>query len=414
MSKRINGICLIKPWLKNYHGHFYNYATSILRGASSRGLQFKVMANAECSSAIQHALPLHNVFPQPNPFFTRSKYHILLFAPFGYNFAIYRGLKSKQMDFLNEQWVVLVGTADYTNLFALAAWLRCFKPEQAPMLVLTLRLTHYRTDLHRWSPQVVWYWAGLKLIEKLAHRYRVCLVTDSDILIEESRKITSLPVHVLPIPHVDNVNIATRSSIQNRKAIKMTSLGTARDVKGFIVLAEAIKQLHDRQDLTGLAFHLHVFCNASTCGPDIRSPEILNAVNTLKSLNSPVITFADNPLSESDYNKDISDSDVILIPYWQFKYASNTSGIFAEALAAAKPVIVTEGTWMSAQLDKYGSGVTFQDRNVDDLVRAILYVRDNFIYYEQRARERQQDWISYHSPENFVSEILKTLANYDK
>jgi glycosyltransferase involved in cell wall biosynthesis len=398
------GICIVEPGLQSYHGHFYNYSASVNRGAGYHQLQFKVLASIECLPSIMNGLPVCNVFPAPHTFFYRTRFNFLLLAPLGFNLCTYKGLLSKQVDFLNEQWIVFGGTADHTNLFALAAWLRRFKTKQAPTLVLTLRLSFYRYDLRRWSPQVLWYWPALKLIERLARTYRIRLVTDSAVVADESRKLTSLPVHVLPIPHMDLAEMSVYSASTANGTITMTSLGSVRDVKGFHILAEAIARLYNQRNMDRLCFRLQTVYHKSNY-----DPVISGAIDLLKTFDSPAIRLMEQQLSEIEYKKLIQDSDIILIPYFQYKYYANTSGTFAEALAAGKPVIVTEGTWMSAQLEKYGAGVTFRDRDVDDLARAIIEARDNYSRLAQQARERQPAWVAYHNPANFVSELLRVV-----
>ena len=85
------------------------------------------------------------------------------------------------------------------------------------------------------------------------------------------------------------------------------------------------------------------------------------------------------------------------------------SGPFVEALALGKPVVVTEDTWMSAQLARFGAGLTVRDRDPEDLARAICAARDGYEHLAEQASARQESWIAYHNPDNFVKELLKVV-----
>jgi hypothetical protein len=56
------------------------------------------------------------------------------------------------------------------------------------------------------------------------------------------------------------------------------------------------------------------------------------------------------PLSSYDYRRLLQDSDIVVIPYDRDNYYARSSGIFAEALVAGKPVLVPAGTWMASEL----------------------------------------------------------------
>ena len=95
-------------------------------------------------------------------------------------------------------------------------------------------------------------------------------------------------------------------------------------------------------------------------------------------------------------------SDVVLLPYSKDVYHSRTSGPFTEALAAAKPVIVTDGTWMSDQLRSYGSGLTVNDRDSESLMKAMIRTMDQYESFHAKAQHERSRWLSFHNPERFI------------
>ena len=64
----------------------------------------------------------------------------------------------------------------------------------------------------------------------------------------------------------------------------------------------------------------------------------------------PQVDLIKQPLASDEYRKLLLDADVVVIPYDRDNYYARSSGVFAEALVAGKPVIVPAGTWMASQL----------------------------------------------------------------
>ncbi|MGH7139069.1 MAG: hypothetical protein ACREHD_25260, partial [Pirellulales bacterium] len=58
-----------------------------------------------------------------------------------------------------------------------------------------------------------------------------------------------------------------------------------------------------------------------------------------------------HPLASAQYRRLVLDGDVIVVPYDRDNYYARSSGIFAEALVAGKPVLVPAGTWMATELN---------------------------------------------------------------
>jgi glycosyltransferase involved in cell wall biosynthesis len=125
-------------------------------------------------------------------------------------------------------------------------------------------------------------------------------------------------------------------------------------------------------------------------------------VAALRRLAARNVRLIDEVLSRSEYNRLLGGADVVLLPYSRGVYYARTSGPFTEALAAGKPVIATDDTWMSDQLEHFGAGVTVADNDADDLVRAILEVQGRFEELARRARLQRENWVAFHNPARLV------------
>lgn len=398
---------MVEPWLVDFHGHCFNYANSIYRAASSRNIDFKILTSDVCIPEVRKSLKSVSVFLPPQRYLYRSRWKTLLYMPLSFNRYIYKGLTSSALRFLNPNWIVFIGTADHNYLLGLYLWIKRFNPKKAPAFVLTLRLGYFRVGLNRWSPYVLWFILFVRLIERLKNNYRILLVTDSKILKTDFERFTKLPIYVVPIPHNDITQLQV-NTLRNNEKITLISLGPARVPKGFHILAQAIQLLHQQGEMRNLCFNLHIFHEAAV-GKDI--PE---AIRKLKLLKLPNIRFVEKHLGELEYYQMLKDSDVSLIPYSPDMYHANTSGTFTESLAAGKPVIVTEGTWMSEQLKQYGAGITCKYNDAKDLARAIMEMRDNYHTLAEQAMAKRESWISYHNPARFLSEIIDLVSTVGK
>jgi len=75
--------------------------------------------------------------------------------------------------------------------------------------------------------------------------------------------------------------------------------------------------------------------------------------NFYKNSSKLNIKFIKNNLDKSQYLKEISDCDIVLLPYNSFDYSYRTSGIFFEVISMCKIVFVSSNTLMSEDLKKY-------------------------------------------------------------
>ena len=173
--------------------------------------------------------------------------------------------------------------------------------------------------------------------------------------------------------------------------------------KGVATFALAIKRLAESGQCSGLTFALQDY------DTPFREPELARSIAMLQQLYLPSLHIIQKPLDEDRYYQLMGEADLVVLPYFEEDYHAMVSGPFVEALALGKPVVVTENTWMSAQLARFGAGLTVRDRDAEDLARAICAARDGYQHLAEQASARQQSWIDYHNPYNFVQELLKVV-----
>ncbi len=103
------------------------------------------------------------------------------------------------------------------------------------------------------------------------------------------------------------------------------------------------------------------------------------------------VTFLQETLSTDAYYRLLGQADAVLLPYDAKIYRSRSSGVLTEALAAGKPVVVTENTWLSDQMTAFGGGVICRSGDPADLARAIRELGADYDAHRQRAEMGRND-----------------------
>lgn len=193
-------------------------------------------------------------------------------------------------------------------------------------------------------------------------RKRVVLVTDSEKLVGAFER--NLGCRVLHLPHILSYTLPKQSLRQPTRPFRIYAPGNARREKGFAEVVFAVQQI--RASARSGDFRFVIQCHH----PDPACAEILRG-------NLPQgdgIEWIGKPLEDADYVGRLLESDVVLLPYHLDLYAMRTSGIFCEARIAGKPVIASRGSWAGDRVTREGGGWLVEERNAQDLVRAILEI----------------------------------------
>ncbi|MCP4216632.1 MAG: hypothetical protein GY765_18415, partial [bacterium] len=113
------------------------------------------------------------------------------------------------------------------------------------------------------------------------------------------------------------------------------------------------------------------------------------------------------------YRQLISSSDLILLPYRKASFYARTSGVYADAVLAEKPVLATMETWIGRCVSKYRNGESFTDNDTDDLYRALLRLSADYKDKRDIYREARKEWLKDHNVANFVDTIKKAARLSD-
>jgi glycosyltransferase involved in cell wall biosynthesis len=78
-----------------------------------------------------------------------------------------------------------------------------------------------------------------------------------------------------------------------------------------------------------------------------------------------------------------------------------------DALAAGKPVVATQGTWMSEQLKDFGAGTLCRDNDPAHLARAMIEAKESLPQLKRDAASGKQPWVDAHNTNLFVTSLLR-------
>ncbi|VTR93121.1 Uncharacterized protein OS=Cyanothece sp. CCY0110 GN=CY0110_11807 PE=4 SV=1: Glyco_trans_1_4 [Gemmata massiliana] len=220
--------------------------------------------------------------------------------------------------------------------------------------------------------------------------------TDTAELAADYATLAGFPFGVLP--HAFRADLIPPSPLRPTAGpLRVLFLGDLRKEKGFTKLPTLVRAMS-----TGVQFVV-----PGAIHPEEREPAMLSALAELESYPESVVErqYRDGFVPADDYYRLLSSADIVLCFYDPKAYRSRSSGIFAEAVAAGKPTIVSAGTWMSSE-QLAGSGEVVRDEH--ELLRALRNVVADYPNYRAAAAEARTRWLSHHSPENLLAQLVGT------
>jgi glycosyltransferase involved in cell wall biosynthesis len=198
--------------------------------------------------------------------------------------------------------------------------------------------------------------AILALREKNLIDSKIFLYGENDQLATHLAANWSVPVRSLDLPVKPRETYKIQRAQAYRQgrlgladdAFLVVSLGSARLEKGFDLFPDIIGHVFALAgnaefpdvDPTKIKFVLHA-------SPQIigRHPDIAAAIEKLTAMESEHVELILDPLSDIDYENLLQASDAVMMPYSEKDYGIRGSMIVSEAIAAAKPIIATVGTY---------------------------------------------------------------------
>jgi hypothetical protein len=293
--------------------------------------------------------------------------------------------------------ILLLNSFRSSGLTGIVDWLEELGPDRAPMVSLVLHYTAHPYP-NEPSPSREDYRAAFSRFQGSAVSGRLFVFTDSDELAAEYRAIHPIDVRVLPIPHC----LPPASLIEpvRERPLRFAYAGEARRNKGFHLLPHAVGTL---QNVIGAAqVHFAIQAYSSDHGDE--------AVGAALAEMPEGVTLYTQPLDEEAYEGFLAAADVIVIPYLRANYHAQTSGIYAEAVSLAKPVIVPSHTWMASQVERFGGGLIFDAEQGADFTAKCLEMLQQYARLHNEAIAASTKWCEFHNSSTFIDMVLNAAS----
>jgi glycosyltransferase involved in cell wall biosynthesis len=329
------------------------------------------------------------------------------------NEAFERDLRALPLDIWQPDNLIVVVAITQNQILGLVRFLRAMPRNRLPRVVCNLMLPpsylpwgavsahgkkYYRAAFRLAAPLIgrsllftVENEAMRTLYSKLIGR-SLFFTVENAALRTLYRKDFGVQTRILPVPFGAS---GPPRTMEGR--VRLGFFGDSRCDKGFHLLPRAIA-LCQRDGLDA-----EFIVQIQHSGWEQRTIEAEAALRALKG-----VRFLEGELSTEDYTAWTGRTDVMLLPYDPVAFgAARGSGIFAESVAAGRPVIATRGTFAGTSVENnQAEGEVFAPHASEALAAAIARLIPRLPACKARAAERAKDFARSHSPGAYIDVLL--------
>jgi glycosyltransferase involved in cell wall biosynthesis len=380
----------IQHRLGGYSSHHFNEAYGFKRQFARRGKEFVVLANINAQPHVVRELDARPVFDDPTfrlewSFEERSRRFVAMLHE-----HVDRLVKADDC--------VMVTIATQLEAHALIRWFHDLPERKKPWVVVLFISDRWnRGGRDEYDRQIAEF---AKLRESISHlspkhesRFIFCALTD--LLADELSGLLGVTVRPAPMP----LDYGQQQTVSRSAIPRVAILGGTRREKGSYLIPDIIRATRSRVDVE---FLVHLTNNTLTAG---------EAAQLATIANEPGVIVIHEALTLDDYEAALSSADVLLFPYESIPYRKRTSGVFGEAVAFGKPVVVTPGTWMADQIaGGRASGTIAVDIRPTSIVEALAACLANLESHRASAESLSNDWRKTISLSAFVEFMESEIA----
>jgi hypothetical protein len=211
---------------------------------------------------------------------------------------------------------------------------------------------------------------------------------DTDHLSAHYAGETGVPFATLPIPFDEpGAAKALRAARQRDtdRPVIVGYLGSARFEKGYQHLPAVAAALQPYLDAGEARLRLQ-----STLG----EAAMIESRRQLEAFGGNAIELLYWALSGDEYYRQLGEMDIVLLPYVPERYRRRSSGIFAQAVAAGKIVVVPRGTTMWAWVEQLGIASCVPYDTPSDLPAAVMAAVERCDSLRETAYQAGEAWLA--------------------
>ena len=392
---------ILDPQLVDYSGHYFNYAAQAVRELRRRGVGVTVYARRTCAVACEGVRPellfSQDIFKEVGrdpQVWAIENFHAI-------NQAFAADLAKVDIQRLCPDDLLFFPTLNQNQLYAIALWLGRVPTARRPAVAVLLRYLTPKMD----------YVSGRANREMLAHLFRYAaqalaavqprtvFCTDTREMANAFQAMLGLPVLELPIA-LDPPGTGPLPARARATRPTVVYQGHLSALKGFHLLPEIIT-------------------HCAKLNP--RPQFVVQVQNRAQGGMSPVLQWFDRQpasevrivegaLSPQAYFELLATADIVLLPYALSYYGTCSSGVFAEAAALGKVIVVPEGTVAARQGRDYGLGVVpAREWTAPALAEAVGAALRDCTKLEARARAAANRFREEQSTHTFWDRLMAAL-----
>lgn len=392
-------------------GHYAEYTLAVARAARAQGLTVDILANLRCKVAGEPGINIVPVFRNSWIVAQRAQQVfptnlIGSFDPWTFYADLQKGLDTVEATRSDDLFIHTIGFGEVEDVLRL---LMMRNPASCPRVHLLLRRDPIEVDDDAEQRRV--FYRSLRALYQLGFLGdRIWLYTDTDELTEAYSKATKLPFITLAIPFdlemMENA-LGRGAPFSRTREIIVGYLGDARPEKGYQFLPALVEALGPRYLETGRVR----FVFQSNFNLPGGEPGIATARAQLDRYGAAQVELLVEPLTQNEYYRRLAELDILIIPYLAHRYTCRSSGIFAQALAAGKIVVVPDGTSMSNVLKKQPPEAGVVYANVSEIADATAQAIESAAERIEVLEHTRHEWCASNTADALVETLISRKSD---
>jgi glycosyltransferase involved in cell wall biosynthesis len=347
MMNRLSRALIIDPSLIDFSGHNVNFDWALVEALSDLGVETRIAAN------LRFQAPKHPIQSYATPWFTHSGYAVSEASEAELHFTFLRELKALEAA-PDGQMVVFQGLP-VRRLLTVLDWLSGRSWRSSFFLFFLMDAEYFDLRSGTFNDCAGSYSAFFRRLAKSFSPRNYTIMVETAKLRDDFVLLGAEPLAVRDSPHVKpSGSLRTLMSCADREPnssrLVVAYLGhSARRHKGLHLVPSSMRVAMTRR--SGLCALL---CQVDTGKSSAYRDDRAAIVRELEDLGQTIeVRVVDGNVGERAYYCLLASADVLLLPYSSF-YHRCGSGVFFEAFAAGKTLVIPDLGFMPETVEKYG------------------------------------------------------------
>lgn len=418
----------------NRSGHEYNELLGYRRGAAELGLDCEIIVPVSADAGLAEKLQAQRLLPAGLPSLPNVKtVSVREVAAYGdTNIPLSEFWKWLSDHHLSRSDKVYFVQANLFLVKAVVRWLSGLKAEQRPAVFFRFigdeMLDHATGE---YAVAAAFFGVVCDELRSCDGHERVYFLASSRKAAIAIRLACRRRVFLMPMPKLLNRDAAQDRDKPKQSTTKVISAAEAKPLKKGVAqkLSSMLRHLERRSVGEPVRVYLHfnprsgALIKSASGMIRTMSRRYPSAHFIIKTGGADIpglgklgqgtkVTVLPKDQNAADYLGDLAAADIVVLAYENaIHYKFATSGVFTEAVAFGKPVVVPDDTWMSEQLvEGHGAGSVYRGSRAAHVVEGLVEVVENLPAYVQRAAGVAHRESGNNSSRSYLERMLDLAA----